>query len=603
MSGPRLVFDGVCGFCRYTVEYARALTGEAVEYRPYQEVLEQYPELSAEDFQASIWLFGAGGRWRGADAAYRTLAIGGRPGLAWSYRRIPGFAVLSEWAYTFVSHHRVAFHRICRPLFGRQLRPIRVVATAELGARLIGLTFLVAFWSYAVQVLGLNGSHGILPVADSLDYAYRQLGAGAYLRVPSLFWLGHSDATLQAACWLGVALGALAMTGIAIRWCLGACFLLYLSLQATVGVFMGYQWDLLLLEAGFLGVLVVGGSRAATWVARLTVFRFMFMGGMVKLQSGDPSWRDFTALDWHFYTQPLPNPLSWYLANAAEWIRQYLTGGTLVIEILLPILIFLPRRLRQLAAGAFFCLQLTIAATGNYNFFNLLTMVLCLFLLDDQALARLLPRRLFKMLAARRPARTHGFRAWAKSGLCALLMVSGVALTWARATGHPYPGLIAPLYQVMEDFRLVNGYGPFATMTKQRDEIVIEGTADGLIWVPYELPWKPQALDRRPRQVAPHQPRVDWQFWFAALSDYRREPWFIAMVQRLLEGSDAVGSLFAVNPFPDRPPQAIRARLYRYRFTTPAERAATGDWWVREPVGNYLPPVRLGRRDREAGGG
>ena len=181
-------------------------------------------------------------------------------------------------------------------------------------------------------------------------------------------------------------------------------------------------------------------------------------------------------------------------------------------------------------------------------------------------------------------------------------MATGFGLTWARATERPYPPLIAPLYQILEDFRLVNGYGPFATMTKQRDEIVLEGTADGLVWVPYVLPWKPQALNGRPRQVAPHQPRVDWQFWFAALSDYRREPWFIAMVQRLLEGSGPVESLFEVNPFPDRPPLAIRARLYSYRFTTPAERAATGNWWAREPIGNYLPPVRLGSADRNPGG-
>jgi len=599
----RLIFDGDCGFCRYTVEYARALTGDSVSYRPYQQVLDDYPDLVPAAFEASIWLFSGADRSHGADAAFRTLAIGGRPALARAYRRIPGFAACSEWAYAFVSRHRVGFHHMCRFLFGRVLRPTRLVATAELGARLVGLTFLLAFGSYAIQVLGLNGSHGILPVADYLESAHQLLGNGAWLQVPSLFWLGHSDRVLQAACWLGAALGALAVLGLAARYCLALCFVLYLSLQTTAQVFMGYQWDLLLLEAGVLAVLVIGGSRAAVWVVRLTVFRFMFMGGMVKLISGDPSWRDFTALDWHFYTQPLPNPLAWYAHHAPEGFRQFLTGGTLFVELLLPVLIIMPRRLRHLAAWAFIALEAVIAATGNYNFFNLLTIVLCLFLFDDQALERLLPRGLFARIAARRPAPETGPQALAMTALCAVLVIAGAGLTYARATQQPYPRVIAPLYGVLQNFRLVGGYGPFAVMTKQRDEIVLEGTADGKTWQAYALPYKPQALDRRPRQVAPHQPRVDWQFWFASLSSYPRQPWFTALAGRLLEGSSDVEALFAVNPFPDAPPVAIRARLYRYRFTTPAERAATGHWWAREERGLYLPTAQLAQPGPGQAGG
>jgi hypothetical protein len=283
--------------------------------------------------------------------------------------------------------------------------------------------------------------------------------------------------------------------------------------------------------------------------------------------------------------------------NAAEWIRESLTGGTLIVELFLPVLIFLPRRLRQVAAFAFIALELTIGATGNYNFFNLQTIVLCLFLFDDQALSRVLPRRLFASLAARRPAQRSGARAVTIGVLCAMLIVCGAGLTWSRATRQAYPSLISLVYVVARDFRLVGGYGPFAVMTKQRDEIVIEGTADGTNWLAYELSYKPQALNERPRQVAPHQPRVDWQLWFAALSDYRREAWFTSMVVRLLEGSDDVEALFSVNPFPDEPPVAIRARLYRYRFTTPEERAETGNWWVREYRAEYMPAIRLRSQD------
>jgi len=595
LSVKRLVFDGDCGFCRYTVDYARALTGGKVEYRPFQEVEDQYPELTAEDFKASIWLFGPDGRSHGADAAYRTLAIGGRPGLSRAYRHIPGFSAISEWAYTFVSRRRLGFHRLSRIFFGRELRPAGFVVTAELGARLIGFTFLLAFWSYGTQILGLNGSDGILPIVDFLAQANQQLGASAWWRVPTLFWLEHSDTALQAACWIGAILGALATLGIAIRTCLGICFLLYLSLQTTVGVFMSFQWDLLLLEAGFIGVLAVGGRPAAVWLARLTVFRFMFMSGMVKVLSGDSSWRDYTALDWHFFTQPLPNPLSWYLHNGPEWLRHFLTGGTLFVELFLPFLIFMPRKLRQFAACAFIALELMIGLTGNYNFFNLLTIVLCLFLFDDQALSRVLPRSAFKVLAKRRLMPAHRGGKVAVNILCGLLMITGAGLTWARATQQPYPEWIRPLYRVTQNFRLVGGYGPFAVMTKQRDEIVIEGTADGETWLQYELPYKPQALDQIPTQVAPHQPRADWQLWFAALSDYRREPWFQAMVGRLMEGSEVVGALFSINPFPDEPPMAIRAQIYRYRFTTPQERVESGDWWVREHLGLYLPEVALAR--------
>jgi len=591
-----LIFDGDCGFCRYTVDYARDLTGSAVEYRPYQEVLGEYPDLMAEDFKASIWLMSEQGRCRGADAAFRTLALGGRPGLAWAYRRIPGFAAISEWAYRFVSRRRPLFHTVSRFLFGRELRPARFVATAELGARLIGLCFALAFASYGTQVLGLNGSSGILPVADFLRLAHQQLGNEAYLRVPSLFWLTSTDPALQFACWFGAAMGVMAMLGIAVRPALIICFLLYLSLQTTVQVFMRYQWDLFMLEAGFLAVLALGGSRPAVWVARLTMFRFMFMSGMVKLLSGDQSWRDLTALDWHFYTQPLPNPIAWYVHNAPEWVRHGLTGGTLFVELLLPVLIIMPRRLRHAGAWAFILLETGILATGNYNFFNLLTIFLCVFLFDDQALARVLPSHWFAALAARTPAPERGAKALPMTVLCAMLVVCGASLTWARATQHPYPERIAPLYQVLQNYRLVSGYGPFAVMTKQRDEIVIEGTADGSTWLAYELPYKPQALDVRPIQVAPHQPRVDWQLWFASLSTYQRQAWFTSMVGHLLAGADEVEALFAVNPFPDEPPQAIRARLYRYRFTTPEERAETGDWWVRDSRGLYLPEVHLSVR-------
>jgi lipase maturation factor 1 len=355
---------------------------------------------------------------------------------------------------------------------------------------------------------------------------------------------------------------------------------------------------MLLIEAGFLGLLLTIGSGIALWLGRWLVFRFFFLSGVVKIMSGDSSWTDLTALGFHFETQPLPTPLAWYAHHAPSALLSFGTAATLAIELALPFCIFLPRRLRHLAAAGFALLQFTILMTGNYNFFNLLALALCVLLLDDAALnalvKRLLPRRAkrFNRVPGKPPEATR----IAIGAFALITLIVGSGQIYASLTRRPPPRAVAVLTNMIAPFGIVNAYGPFAVMTKERPEIVIEGSDDGLNWREYRFRFKPGDVMRRPGWNIPHQPRLDWQMWFAALSTQEREPWFGPLMQRLLEGSPSVLALFETNPFPARPPRFVRALLYDYRFTGAAQRRADGTWWIRRPLGAYFPAVALRAR-------
>ena len=260
--------------------------------------------------------------------------------------------------------------------------------------RLLGAIYIIAFASLGVQILGLVGEAGIAPVGRYLDAARQGWGVAAYWRMPTLLWLNSSDAVLVAGTLVGLLLGFLVVLGLWDRPALVGLFVLYLSYVYAGQMFTSYQWDLLLLEAGFLAIFLTAGSRIVVWLYRWLIFRYMFLSGAVKLLSGNPTWQDLTALKYHFWTQPLPTPLAWYAAQLPEWVLAAATAVTLIIELVIVFLIFLPRRLRAFAAWCILLFQLAIMLTGNYGFFNLLTMALCVFLFDDAAMRRLLPRRL-----------------------------------------------------------------------------------------------------------------------------------------------------------------------------------------------------------------
>jgi hypothetical protein len=326
------------------------------------------------------------------------------------------------------------------------------------------------------------------------------------------------------------------------------------------------------------------------FLLKLLLFKLMFMSGVVKLSSQDESWWQLTALDYHYWTQPLPTVIGWWSDQHPEWFKKFSVAFCLVVEIIAPFFIWAPRRVRHIAAGLLLALQIVIAATGNYCFFNLLTIALCLLLLDDALFSRW----------AGTASRHRGIRgprsARALPAIVVLLVtlpINAMFLISAIKPDREWPRPIATVADYVAPFRIVNGYGLFRVMTKSRPEIIIEGSSDGNEWLPYEFRWKPGALNQAPRWVAPHQPRLDWQMWFAALGNYRQNPWFVSLLERLLRNTPEVTQLLAHNPFPDNPPRYIRARVYEYRFTTWAEHRASGAWWKREESGEYLPAISL----------
>ena len=333
--------------------------------------------------------------------------------------------------------------------------------------------------------------------------------------------------------------------------------------------FTSFQWDALLLETGFLAIFA-----GAPWLAvayRLLVFRLMFESGLVKLSSGDPNWRNLHALRYHFFTQPLPNPLAYYANELPGWLLDSFVFSTFLIELVVPFFLFaFPRRVRQVAAGLLVLLQLVIALTGNFAFFNLLSIVLCLWALDDNCLEgwyrwKVAPRARFAQVL-------NG--AVAAVVLLSLLQIFGLE-----------PSLL-------ESFEVVNVYGLFAVMTTSRIELVIEGSNDNLHWESYSFRYKPGDVYRRLPVIAPLQPRLDWQMWFAGLGVPAQNDWTKTLVYALLAGQPRVLRLLEYSPF-HHPPRSIRILAYRYTFSNPEERRKSGAIWERKLLGIWFGPVSI----------
>jgi hypothetical protein len=469
--------------------------------------------------------------------------------------------------------------------------------------RLLALVYLAAFVSLGVQIDGLVGSRGILPVGEYLTAVRAHWGNACYYLAPTLCWLDPSDSCLHALCIAGVVLSGLLLVGVAPVPVLLALWACYLSLATAGQIFLNYQWDALLLETGFLAIFLAPGplwprpqretppSPAVLWLFRWLLFRLMFTSGLVKLLSGDPAWHSLTALHYHYETQPLPTWTSWYIHQMPGWFQQLSVLFLFAVELVLPPLLFGPRRGRLLAVAGFLALQLLILGTGNYGFFNLLTIALCLLVLDDTCFpTRLRGRFPFGTQAnptAMLPRWGNRLRTAAAAGLFLLSLLPFLANVRLLTGGPPW---FLHTYQILAGFRSVNSYGLFAIMTTQRDEIVIEGSDDGVTWHAYEFRWKPGDVHRRPAFTTPHLPRLDWQMWFAALGAPEDSPWLLPFFLRLLEGRPEVLALLGDNPFRERPPRYVRAVLFQYRFTDLATRRATGAWWRREPQGTYVSP-------------
>ena len=600
MNKPLLVFDGECGFCRTWIERWRRATGEAVEYAPSQEMAERFPEVEPGRFTHAVQLREPDGTWRsGAAATFRILAYAPGGGFWWAcYERVPGFAPLSEWLYARVAENRGPLSKLTHWVWGSHVVPPGERATAGVFLRGLGLIYAAAFLSLWPQLGGLVGHDGIYPVGGFLPLVRQHFGMLQGLwNYPTLCWLAPNDAMLHVLSAAGTLAGISLAAGVATMPALIVAWLSYLSLATVSQDFLWFQWDSLLLETGLLAMFLfprrwgARGSaeppaRAGIFLLRWLLFRLMFSSAVVKLSSGDPTWRSLTALQYHYQTQPLPPWTAWYAHHLPAGFQKASALLMFVIEGLVPFLIFAPRRIRFAAAGAMAGFQTLILLTGNYGVFNALTIALCVLLLDDG----LWPARWRAAPPTVTPRRTGFLKALAVG---ALFAVSLVPLFGTLRSGVDRLEPLTSLYRLQAPFRIVDSYGLFAVMTTRRPEIVLEGSQDGREWHEYEFRWKPGDVKRRPDFVAPHMPRLDWQMWFAALGDPRNEPWFLRLCERLLAGSKPVAGLLKTNPFPDQPPRFLRALVYDYRFTDTATRRATGAWWTRTPQGYYVPAILM----------
>ncbi|HWF08345.1 MAG TPA: lipase maturation factor family protein [Bryobacteraceae bacterium] len=460
--------------------------------------------------------------------------------------------------------------------------------------RALALVYLIAFLCALNQAKPLIGEHGLLPLTTWV----REV---PFRATPSLFYLWPNDRALTIASWCGIVFSCLLLSGTALRYSSAIAaaawllvWVLYLSFVNIGQTFYGFGWESLLLEAGFFAMFL-GGNRIAppligTWMFRWLEFRLMFGAGLIKLR-GDPCWRDLTCLNYHYQTQPMPNPLSWYFHWAPQWTH---TGGVLFnhfSELIVPFGYLLPQPIGSIAAIITIVFQGAIMASGNLSWLNFLTIVLAIPLIatplsPGRWLAAIIPIR---PPALSPPGNLHS----------ALLVV--LAIVVGILSVQPIRNMLSPTQAMnasFNPFHLVGTYGAFGSVTRQRFEVIIEGARDDVVtastqWTAYEFKGKPGDPSRMPPQIAPYHLRLDWLMWFAAFSTYEQHPWFVHLMGKLLEGDRDTLGLLASNPFPDKPPRFVRAQLYEYKFATPEEHRKTGAWWTRRFVDSYFPAVSL----------
>lgn len=491
--------------------------------------------------------------------------------------------------------------------------------------RLMAGLYLIAFASWGWQHEGLVGEQGILPMSRLMEnlhtYELRE-GKSLFWKYPTLFRLGSSDAFAHGLIWTCCVLAVLVIAGVWQRYLLGLLWLGYLSLVVVGDVFMGFQWDALLLEAGLLSVWLAPGKmwqggrirpppRGSVFLLHWLAFRLMFLSGLVKIAGGDEVWRDMTALVYHYETQPLPHLLSWWVQQMPRGFHVGCCWIMYFIELVLPFAIFAGRWGRLMACVGFVALMAVVIATGNYTFFNLLTAALALTLLDDSWWPRVWRHRLEGAVSTEKDPSDQLDQKFRLTTAASALAVSAVLVLTLLAADSFLTGRIPGYTRLLPEswhrhvhapvagLRSFNAYGLFQDMTTERREIIIEVSDDGSLWLPLEFHYKPGDPTRAPRFVAPHQPRLDWQMWFAALSpgfDPQRNPasaaqlqWFGEFLSALLQQKQPVWDLLEPPPLPQKDIRHIRARLFRYAFSTPKTRRETGRWWRQERLGAFSP--------------
>ncbi|WP_137289311.1 lipase maturation factor family protein [Natronorubrum halophilum] len=469
----------------------------------------------------------------------------------------------------------------------------------------LALLFLLAFLVAAFQFRPLAGEDGLLPLEWYAE-------DGSVRERPSLFYFVPSDRAIGICAWTGVGLSTLALAGVPywlpepyptpvsmVLW--AAMWFLYLSFVNAGQTFYGYGWESMLLETGFLAIFLGAAAVSPPAIVFLllqwVLFRNMFGAGLIKLR-GDACWRDLSCMNYHYETQPIPNPLSWYVHHRSDRFHRVETFGNHVVELAVPFLYFAPQPASALAGAATIGFMGWLMLTGNFAWLNALTIVLAIATFSDGVLEAVLP---VSAIEAVLPVSSP-------ESVATPLYLEGAAVVVAviviAMSVRPVANMLSEsqtMNTAFDPLHLVNTYGAFGSVTRDRYEVVIEGATDERIdeetdWKAYRFKGKPTDLGRRPPQIAPYHLRLDWQLWFAAMAPTpRRHPWFLRFLATLLEGDESIRGLLAEDPFAGREeePTHVRATRYRYRYTTPEERAETGDWWRRERVGTYVEPVTL----------
>lgn len=512
--------------------------------------------------------------------------------------------------------HRLAAH-LAYLFAPTDLRPGRLVPR-WLWLRALGLIFLSAFYALAFQIHGLIGERGILPAVDYVRQAGQVVpGAQRFWLVPSLFWIGAGDRALTVVVAAGIIASVLLVLNVWPRGTTALCTLLFVSCVAVLQDFSSYQSDGMLLEAGFLSIFLAPHgfrpglgrseppSRAALFLVQWEWFRIYFESGVVKIASGDPTWRNYTAMDQYYQNGPFPTWIGWYVQHWPHWYHAMTVGLTFAVELAIVWALFLPRQYR---IGCFLvttALQIGIISTANYAFLNYLVLAEGVLLLDDRLFVRVLrwweerarPRLSAVLARAVAPPEPRDRR----PGLIAMA-ARALVLGWTflatlppllapTSSGEALPALLTAPMRSLAPLRIANQYGLFANMTPVRYEIEFQGTRDGRTWIVYPFRYKPQELRAAPPIFAPYQPRFDWNLWFASLAPWQESPWVVNTQMLLLANDSTVLSLFRSNPFAAAAPTQVRTVLWQYWFTSDVTRRSTGQWWRRELIGPFAGTV------------
>jgi hypothetical protein len=465
-------------------------------------------------------------------------------------------------------------------------------------SRGIALCFVIAFASLLPQMMGLYGKNGILSIHQFMRVIKNKTGPQRYYELPTLFWLNSSDLFLNAVAGTGLLAALLATLGFSTPVMMVVTWACYLSFVNSGQDFLRFQWDILLLETGFLSFFlspwridwsswaVHEPSVFVRWLFWILLFKLIFLSGVVKVISKDPVWRNLTALKYHYWTQPIPNPISYFMAKLPEWFQKICTGIMFTIELAVPFLIFLPGKARWVGAGLIFTFQVLILITGNYAFFNFLSAILCFILVDDTLWQPWLMNFFPKLTLV-----TEYSMIYNSAGAVLAVIILPLNLFWfalAFWDESPLLNSFLAIIRTIYNLRINSSYGLFAVMTKQRPELVLQGSNDTENWEDYEFKFKPSSLKTMPPVLAPHQPRLDWQMWFAALGTFRQNLWLQNLMARIFMNSEDVLNLLRKNPFPEVP-KYLRLVRYQYKFSETRDLFKQGIWWQREYVGLYSP--------------